>query len=58
MTNNDIILLKQLAVIAIVVIGFIAIMVYSYYKQRDTILGRIAASIAAVWLFFEEKFGG
>lgn len=58
MTNNDIILLKQIAVIAAIVIAFIAIMIWSYYKQRDTILGKIAASIAAFWFFIEEKFGG
>jgi len=54
MSNEEIVILKTFCVIAAIVIMFVAIMVYQYYKQEKTILKAFkrVPVIGAILIFF------
>ena len=54
MSNEEIIVLKIVCVIAAIVVMFVAVMVYQYYKQEKSILSAFkrVPVIGAILIFF------
>ena len=52
MNNEQLSNIPPIIVITCVVLAFVGIMVYSYYKQRETILGKFAAFFVILFAIF------
>jgi hypothetical protein len=54
MTNEEIVIFKAVCVIAAVVVMFVAVMVYQYYKQEKTIISAFkrVPVLGAILIFF------
>lgn len=57
MTNQQLTNIPPLILILCIVATFVGVMVYSYRKQRNSILGNLAAFLVIFWDDLRDKFG-